>query len=127
MKRPVLPQNPALITLGIAVGLISGLLGAGGGFIIIPALIFYASLDIRTAVGTSLIIIAINSLIGFTGDLTHHHINWTILLPITALGILGTFTGHWLSGKIPASGIKRIFGGFILIIGLLILTKDLLF
>lgn len=127
MKQPALPQSAALAGLGIAVGILSGLLGAGGGFIIIPALIFYASLDIKTAVGTSLLIITINSLIGFSGDLSHHPINWNILLPITSLAIAGTFAGHWLSGKIPPEGIKKIFGGFILIIGLFILIKELLF
>ncbi len=125
MKRPKLPRDQALIALGISVGLISGLLGAGGGFIIIPALIFYASLDMKTAVGTSLLIIAVNSLIGFTGDLTNHPINWNLLVPITLLGILGTFAGNRLSQKIPPSGIRGIFAVFILIIGILILVKEL--
>ena len=127
MKRPILPGNTGLMALGIIVGIISGLLGAGGGFIIIPALIFYASLDIRTAIGTSLLIIAINSLVGFTGDLSHHPIDWAILLSISGLGVIGIFIGHWLSRKIPADGIKKIFGWFILVMGIFILAKELLF
>lgn len=127
IKSSVLPRNTGLMALGIAVGIISGLLGAGGGFIIIPALIFYASLDIRTAIGTSLLIISLNSLVGFTGDLTHYPIDWAILLPITGLGVLGIFIGDWLSRMIPTSGIKKIFGWFILVMGIFILAKELLF
>ncbi len=127
ISRPVLPETQGLALLGIAVGLVSGLLGAGGGFIIIPALIFYASLDIKTAVGTSLLIISLNSLVGFLGDLQHHSIVWPDLLSISALGVLGTFAGHWLSGKLPGEGIKKIFGWFILLTGLFIFCKELLF
>ncbi len=127
IRRPVLPQTQGLILLGVVVGVISGLLGAGGGFIIIPALIFYASLDIKTAVGSSLLIIALNSLVGFAGDIFHHPIDWIKLLSITALGITGTFLGNWLSGRLPGSGIKKIFGWFLLVTGLFILGKELLF
>jgi hypothetical protein len=126
IKRPVLPKAQGLILLGVLVGIISGLLGAGGGFVIIPALIFYASLDIKTAVGSSLLIIALNSLVGFTGDLVHHTFDWTKLLSIAALGISGTFIGNWLSERLPASGIKKIFGLFILLTGLFILGIELL-
>lgn len=127
INRPALPQAQGLVLLGITVGVVSGLLGAGGGFIIIPALIFYASLDVRVAVGTSLLIIAINSLVGFAGDILHHPVSWDRLLAITALAIAGTFAGNWLSDKLPAERIKRIFGWFILLTGTLILTKELLF
>ncbi len=127
IRRPVLPQTQGLVLLGVVVGIVSGLLGAGGGFIIIPALIFYASLDIKTAVGSSLLIIALNSLVGFVGDIFHHPIDWTTLLSITALGICGTFAGNWLSGKLPGSRIKNIFGWFLLFTGLFILIKELLF
>lgn len=127
INRPALPETQGLALLGIAVGAISGLLGAGGGFIIIPALIFYASLSPKSAVGTSLLIIAFNSLIGFTGDLHHHTIDWPVLLSITALGVAGTFIGHWLSGKLPGEKIKRLFGWFILLTGLVILIRETFF
>lgn len=126
IKRPVLPQAQGLMLLGLVVGIVSGLLGAGGGFIIIPALIFYASLDIKTAVGSSLLIIALNSLMGFAGDIFHHQFDWVQLLSITALGISGTFLGNWLSSRLPALRIKKIFGWFLLLTGLLILGKELL-
>ncbi len=127
IKRPVIPQTQGLVLLGITVGIISGLLGAGGGFIIIPALIFYASLDIKIAVGSSLLIIALNSLVGFAGDILHHPINWYQLLIVTALAITGTFVGHWLSGKLRAERIKKVFGWFIFLTGTFILAKELLF
>lgn len=127
IRRPVLPEAQGLILLGVVVGVVSGLLGAGGGFIIIPALLFYASLDIKTAVGSSLLIIALNSMVGFAGDIFHHDIDWLRLLSITALGISGTFLGNWLSSKLPASGIKKIFGWFLLLTGLFVFGKELLF
>ncbi|SKB82606.1 sulfite exporter TauE/SafE family protein [Daejeonella lutea] len=127
IRRPVLPQTQGLILLGILVGVVSGLLGAGGGFIIIPALIFYASLDIKIAVGSSLLIIALNSLVGFAGDLFHHPINWVTLLSITSLSISGTFLGNWLSGRLPGSRIKKIFGWFLLLTGVFILAKEIIF
>lgn len=125
IKRPSMPENAALLIMGIIVGIISGILGAGGGFIIIPVLMFYASLDIKTAIGTSLLIITMNSLLGFTGDLPHFSIDWGLLLSITGLGVVGSFIGHYLSGKIQASMIKKIFAWFILIVGLIMLTKEL--
>lgn len=124
IERPVLPETQGLVLLGVTVGFVSGLLGAGGGFIIIPALIFYASLDIKVAVGTSLVIIALNSLIGFTGDLSHHPINWATLLNITILSITGTFMGNWLSGTLPSKNIKIIFAVFILGTGIVMLLKE---
>lgn len=127
INRPALPEIQGLILLGVFVGIISGLLGAGGGFIIIPALIFYASLNVKTAVGTSLVIISLNSLVGFSGDLQHHTIIWPDLITITTLAIIGIFIGHWLSGKLPEYGIKKIFGWFILLTGICILGKELLF
>lgn len=126
LKKPVLPEVQGLVLLGIAVGIISGLLGAGGGFIIIPALIFYASLNVQIAVGTSLSIIALNSLVGFSSDLLHHSIEWPILLRISGLAIAGTFAGLWISEKIEPDGIKKIFGWFILLTGFFILVKELL-
>ncbi len=125
ISRPKLPQTQGLIFLGVIVGVISGLLGAGGGFIIIPALLFYASLDIKSAVGSSLFIIAFNSLIGFAGDLAHHHINWELLLPITLLSIAGTFVGNSLATRLSGPKTKAIFGWFIMLTGISILVIEL--
>lgn len=125
ISRPALPEVAGLTLLGVVVGCVSGLLGAGGGFIIIPALIFYASMDMKRAVGTSLLIISLNSLVGFTGDLHHQEINWSLLITIGSLAIFGTWIGHMLSGRIPSSGIKKIFAWFIMITGLCILFLEL--
>ena len=118
---------PMILLEGILVGLISGLLGAGGGFLIIPALVLLSKLSMKQAVGTSLIIIAANSLIGFTGDLGHHVINWFLLLSITALAIVGIFIGDQLSKTIDGSKLKKGFGWFVLLMGLYIIIQQLLF
>src|ERR1041384_7650034 len=82
-----------VIVEGILIGFLTGLVGAGGGFLIIPALVFLTGLPFKTAVGTSLFVIAINSLTGFTGDLTNHTMEWNFLLTITALAIVGILIG----------------------------------
>ncbi|MFL0354588.1 sulfite exporter TauE/SafE family protein [Xanthomarina sp. GH4-25] len=109
----------------ILIGLFTGLVGAGGGFIIIPALILLADLPMKKAVGTSLLIIAINSLIGFTGDFGHLDIDWLFLLKFTAISVIGIFTGSYLSNFIEGKKLKKGFGWFVLIMGFFILYKEL--
>jgi hypothetical protein len=118
---------PMILLEGILVGLISGLLGAGGGFLIIPALVLFSKLPMKQAVGSSLIIIAANSLLGFTGDLGHHVINWTLLLSITVLAIVGILIGDQLSKTIEGATLKKGFGWFVLLMGLYIITQQLFF
>ncbi|MBV9988457.1 MAG: sulfite exporter TauE/SafE family protein [Chitinophagaceae bacterium] len=110
---------------GIEVGIITGLLGAGGGFIIIPVLVFSFGLEMKEAIGTSLLIIAINALGGFIGDLFHEQFNWGLLLPVTAIAITGTFIGRKIGEKIPGEKLKRGFGWFVLITGVYILIHEL--
>lgn len=114
----------SLILIGFSVGLITGFVGAGGGFIIIPALITFAGLDMKKAVGTSLFIISINSIIGFSGDLFTTNIDWTFLIRLTAFSILGIFIGVGLSSKVPSALLKKVFGGFILLLGTIILYQQ---
>jgi uncharacterized membrane protein YfcA len=111
---------------GTLIGFLTGLVGAGGGFLIIPALVLLTGLHIKIAVGTSLFIIAINSLIGFSGDLLTHPMEWPLLLTITALAIVGTFIGNFFSRKISQPKLKKGFGWFTLIIGTWILIKEFL-
>lgn len=111
---------------GTCIGLLTGLIGAGGGFLIIPALVFLTGLKFKTAVGTSLFIIAINSLAGFLGDLTNYNINWELLLSITMLAITGIFIGNFFSKKISALMLRKIFGWVVLFMGCYILTKEIL-
>jgi uncharacterized membrane protein YfcA len=111
---------------GTLVGTLTGLVGAGGGFLIIPALVLLAKMPMKLAVGTSLLIIAAKSLLGFTGDLQHNeHINWTLLVAFTTLSIAGIFVGIQLSGKIEGNKLKTGFGWFVLVMGFYILVKEL--
>lgn len=114
-----------LITQGLLIGTVSGLVGAGGGFLIIPVLVFFANLPMRLAMGTSLTIIAIQCLVGFTGDLTQHSIDWILVLSFSAISILGLFIGNRLSKRIIDGNLRIIFGWFILIMSLYIMFKEL--
>ncbi|RYY40658.1 MAG: sulfite exporter TauE/SafE family protein [Chitinophagaceae bacterium] len=113
-----------LLGHGVGIGLITGLLGAGGGFLLIPALVLLLRLPMKMAVGTSLLIIALNSLIGFAGDLGHVAIEWSFLLRITAIAIAGIFFGGALGKKIPGERLKKGFGWFVLLMGTYILIHE---
>jgi uncharacterized protein len=118
---------PMILLEGAVVGVLTGLVGAGGGFLIIPALVLFSKLPMKQAVGTSLLIIAAKSLIGFTGDLSHYQINWKLLLIVTALAIVGILIGNKLSHKIPGEKLKKGFGWFVLVMGIYIIVKELFF
>jgi uncharacterized protein len=114
-----------LVTIeGIIIGFLTGLVGAGGGFLIIPALVLLTGLPFKTAVGTSLFIIAINSLSGFLGDVFTYDIDWIFLLSLTALSIVGILIGNKIAKKIPGRILRKSFGWFILIMGIWILMKE---
>lgn len=118
--------NYPLIALeGIGVGILTGIVGAGGGFLIIPALVILAKLPMKTAVGTSLLIIAIKSLIGFLGDIANLEIDWNFLLIFTFLSIVGIIIGVWLSKFISGKKLKRGFGYFTLFMAIYIIYKEL--
>jgi len=110
---------------GILIGFLTGLVGAGGGFLIIPALIFLTGLPFKTAVGTSLLIIAINTLSGFLGDVLNYHMDWGFLLSITALAVFGILIGNQFSRRITAVVLRKIFGWMTLMMGLWILLKEI--
>ena len=124
--EPVEFNFPMIALEGSVVGVITGIVGAGGGFLIIPALVLLAKLPMKMAVGTSLLIIAAKSLIGFLGDLSTQTIDWQLLLIFTALSIVGIFIGSALSKKINEKVLKTGFGWFVLIMGIFIITKELL-
>jgi uncharacterized membrane protein YfcA len=125
--KPTSADTTKLLLYGVLIGLTTGLLGAGGGFLIIPALVIILKMPMKMAVGTSLLIIALNSLIGFTGDLGHHVIDWKFLLIITAIAIAGIFVGGALAKKIAGYKLKKGFGWFVLIMGIYIIIKELFF
>ncbi len=116
-----------LLLYGIIIGIVTGLLGAGGGFLLIPTLVLLMNLPMKEAVGTSLLIIALNSLIGFTGDLGHFTIDWFFLLKITVIAIAGIIAGGFLAKKFHGEKLKKGFGWFVLIMGIYILTKEFFF
>jgi uncharacterized membrane protein YfcA len=116
---------PMILAEGIVVGILTGLVGAGGGFLIIPALVLFSKLPMKQAIGTSLVIIAAKSLIGFLGDLSHTTMNWTLLLTVTALAISGIFLGNMLSTRVSGEKLKKAFGWFVLVMGIYILIKEL--
>ncbi len=119
---------PLIIGEGLLVGVLTGMVGAGGGFLIIPALVMLARLPMKIAVGTSLLVIAINSLLGFLGDVSAHgqNIQWPFLLVFTLLPVGGIFIGAALTKIISGSKLKKGFGWFVLVMGILILLKELL-
>lgn len=117
-----------LSIIGFLVGIVTGFLGAGGGFLIIPALLFFAKLPMKQAIGTSLLIIFINSTIGFGGDLYKGTaIDYAFLLIISGIAFLGMIIGTQLSKRIDGAKLKPIFGWFVLIMGIYIITKELFF
>ena len=116
-----------LAFIGFLVGIVTGFLGAGGGFLIIPALLFFANLPMKQAVGTSLLIIFINSAIGFAGDLyLNTPIDYGFLLLISAMAFVGMFIGILLSKKIDGNKLKPVFGWFVLVMGIYIIIKEVL-
>jgi uncharacterized membrane protein YfcA len=117
---------PKALLRGVEVGVLTGLLGAGGGFLIIPVLVFSFHLPMKKAIGTSLMIIAMNALSGFIGDLFHQSFNWWLLLPVTAIAIAGTFIGRKMGETIPGEKLKKGFGWFVLVIGVYIIIHELL-
>jgi len=114
----------SLIIQNFIIGIIIGLVGAGGGFLIIPSLVLFAKLPMKKAVGTSLFIIAMNSLIGFMGDVQNLTIDWLFLIKFTSLSIIGIFIGIYLNRFINESQLKKGFGYFVLLMACFILLKE---
>ena len=127
--EPAAPQNrPMLMMQGAIVGMLAGLVGAGGGFLIIPALVLFAGMTMKKAVGTSLLIIATNSLIGVLGDLEeHYHMDWRFLLTVTAIAVAGILIGNAMSHRFSSKILKKAFGWLVLAMGVWILAKEAFF
>jgi uncharacterized membrane protein YfcA len=116
---------PVIVLEGAIVGTITGLVGAGGGFLIIPALVLLAGLPMKMAVGTSLLIISVKSLLGFLGDVGNQEIAWTFLLAFTGLAVIGIFAGTYTSKFIDGNRLKKGFGWFVLVMAVYILINEL--
>jgi len=115
-----------LVFYGVLIGLVTGFLGAGGGFLLIPALVILMKLPMKEAIGTSLLIISLNSLIGFLGDIGRHPINWLFISLVSAIAIAGIFIGGHFNQKVDSNKLKKVFGWFVLIMGIYILVKEIL-
>lgn len=116
---------PKIIVLGLVVGAVSGLVGAGGGFLIVPALALLGGLPTSIAVGTSLVVIAMNSFAGLAGHLTSVSLDWALVGAVTVAAILGSLAGSRLVGRIPERALRRGFGVFVLAMGVVVLVQEL--
>lgn len=109
---------------GLIVGLLTGLVGAGGGFLVIPVLVHFAGLEMKAAVATSLLVIAIKSLVGFLGDLGgEQQLDWAFLGGFSVFTVAGALLGSWSSKFVPGDRLKPAFGWFVLLMGIFILVS----
>lgn len=120
------PRALPLATLdGLAVGAVTGFVGAGGGFLIVPALVFLRGLPVRTAIGTSLAVIALKSLVGFVGEVQEtRDPEWSLLLPFALLAVAGVGGGAELNRRIPAERLRPLFGWFVLAMAVVIFVTE---
>ncbi len=116
---------PLILLEGAVVGVLTGIVGAGGGFLIIPALVIMAKLPMKRAVATSLVIIAVKSLIGFIGDVQNLSIDWIFLLTFSFTSVIGIFLGIYLNRFINGKKLKKGFGWFVLLMGIYIFWKEI--
>lgn len=120
------PRYGSLVLDGLAVGMLTGTIGAGGGFIIVPMLVLMAGLPINRAVATSVLIIAVNSFVGFLGDIHHTDLNWNFLLPFTGLSVIGIWIGMYLVNFLPPDKLKKGFGWFVLSVALYMIIREVM-
>jgi uncharacterized membrane protein YfcA len=109
---------------GLATGFLSGFVGSGGGFMLVPVLIKVGNLGVKAAVATSIGIIALNTSVGFMASVSHVEVNWMLLVVFSLLAILGILIGNNLSKKVNSNHLKKGFGWFILITGVVILVNE---
>ncbi len=122
---PAALQPVKIMLAGLAEGMLTGLIGAGGGFIIVPVLVNVAKLPMKKAVGTSLLIMAVKSLIGFGGSLRDLQVDWAILLPFTGIAALGILVGATFVKKVQPAKLKVGFGWFVLGMGIFVIVKTI--
>ncbi|MFF2149588.1 sulfite exporter TauE/SafE family protein [Kitasatospora sp. NPDC058190] len=113
-----------LLLQGLVVGAVTGVLGAGGGFLIVPALALLAGLPMGIAIGTSLLVIAMNSFAGLAGHISGAHLDWNLALAVTAAAVLGSLIGGRYAGRIPQQTLRTGFGWFVIAMGLFVLTRQ---
>jgi uncharacterized membrane protein YfcA len=121
LRGPALARAAAI---GVAVGALTGVIGAGGGFVIVPALVLLTRLPMRTAVGTSLLVIAMNSFAGFAGTLSHATIHWPLAITVTAVSVAGSLVGVALASRIKPEALRKGFAWFVLVMALFMTVKE---
>ena len=115
---------PRLLLAGLGVGVVTGFLGVGGGFLIVPALVLCTTVPMHVAVGTSLLVIAINSAAGFIGHLGQGNVPLALTGAFTVAAVVGTFVGTHMAGHIPAHHMRRLFAGFVMAVALFLITAN---
>lgn len=130
IKSPKLKEDKEtnytiLVSQGLLVGIVTGLIGAGGGFLIVPALVMLIGLNMKRAVATSLFIISMNSILGFISTVKMVKHDWTFLLTFTSLSVIGIFIGIGISKKMDGRKLKPLFGWIVLVMGLFIIIKEI--
>jgi uncharacterized membrane protein YfcA len=119
------PRRVAVVAGGLGVGVLSGLVGVGGGFLIVPALVLLAGVPMASAVGTSLAVISLNAFTGFIRyqDVLAGHsleFDWPVLLAVAGVGVVGSYAGNWLGRRLPQAMLRRVFGVFLVLMGIFI-------
>ena len=116
---------PAVLVLGVSVGAVTGFVGAGGGFVIVPALVLVAGMPMAAAIGTSLLVISMQSAAGLAGHLASTHLPWPLTLAITGSAVVGCLAGGRLTGRIPADRLRRDFGYLVLVVAAGVVAEQL--
>jgi uncharacterized protein len=117
--------SPALVGAAIAVGVLTGIVGVGGGFLIVPALVLLARVPMHRAIGTSLLVIAINTTAAFVGQPALAQVRWGLLLSFTAAAVAGISIGSRLAPRVPAASLKRAFAALLIVMAIFIIAKEL--
>ena len=125
IKNKEEPNYTILVSQGLLVGIVTGLIGAGGGFLIVPALVMLLGVDMKRAVATSLFIISMNSILGFISTMGMVKHDWTFLLTFSSVSVIGIFIGIGMSKKIDGKKMKPLFGWIVLVMGLFIIIKEI--
>ncbi|MFI0990460.1 sulfite exporter TauE/SafE family protein [Streptomyces exfoliatus] len=110
---------------GLVVGAVTGLVGSGGGFLVVPALVILGGLPMGVAVGTSLLVIAMKSFAGLAGHLSGIEIDWRLALTVTAAAVVGSLVGGRVAGRIPQDTLRKAFGWFVVVMGVFVLAQQL--
>lgn len=123
-KTGDLPVGKVIVE-GMVVGIVTGIVGAGGGFLVVPALVLLGGLPMTAAIGTSLLVIAMKSFAGLAGHLGHVDIDWKVTLLVAAAAVVGSFGGGALAGRIHPDHLRKGFGVFVLVMAVFVLSKEL--